>query len=77
MTIRDLNPGATIAMIGEEIIIADKATRRIGPRFITEFKVLRTCCRICRSGLWVSGAQVQQWLDTARWIENPIVESEE
>jgi len=69
MTIRDLNPGAEIERIGETIKIADKQTRTMGVRTITEFKVVRACCK---SGLWVTGAQVQQWLDTAISISNPV-----
>ena len=72
MTIRDLNPGAVIGRIGEEILIADKAQRKVGVRVITEFKVIRTCCKC---GLWVTGQQVQQWLDTACFVDNPEVQS--
>jgi hypothetical protein len=71
MTIHDLQPGSTIGRIGEEIFIADKSQRKVGVRTITEFKVIRGCCK---SGLWVTGQQVQQWLDTARFVENPLMD---
>jgi hypothetical protein len=68
MTIGQLNIGAVIGRIGEEIRIAGKAQRTVGVRTITEFKVVRACCK---DGLWVTGAQVQQWLDTASFVDNP------
>lgn len=74
MTIGQLNVGAIIGRIGEEIRIADKAQRTVGVRTITEFKVVRPCCT---GGLWVTGAQVQQWLDTATFVDNPLAGKEE
>lgn len=69
MTIRDLLPGSTITRIGEEIYVVDKAQRKMGVRVITEFRVRRG---LEKTALWVTGAQVQQWLDTALAIENPL-----
>ena len=74
MTIRDLNPGATIQMLGEQILIADKQTRKMGIRQITEFRVIRGCCK---NGLWVGAAQVQNWLDRAQMIDNPISDDDD
>lgn len=68
MTIRELNPGATIQMLGEQIYIEDKQTKTIGVRTITEFRVRRGKEK---SSLWIVAAQVQNWLDRAQWIDNP------
>ena len=68
MTIHDLKPGATIQMLGEQIYIDDRQTRKVGVREITEFRVRRGNQR---EALWVVAAQVQNWLDRAQWIENP------
>jgi hypothetical protein len=68
MTIRDLNPGAVIQMIGEQIYIDAKQTRQIGIREVTEFRVRRGNQK---SAIWTGAAQVQNWLDRAQWIENP------
>ena len=72
MTFGQLNIGAEIERIGETIYVADKQTRQVGVRTVTEFKVVRGCCK---DGLWVTAAQVQQWLDAAVSVLNP--ESEE
>jgi len=69
MTFSQLNAGATIQRIGEEIYVDDKQTRKMGVRTITEFRVRRGREK---TALWVSSAQVQQWLDTAQGIENPL-----
>ncbi len=69
MTIRDLNVGATIQMLGEQIYIDDKQTRKMGVREITEFRVRRGKEK---TALWMVAAQVQNWLDRAQWVENPI-----
>ena len=68
MTIHDLKPGATIQMLGEQIYIDDRQTRKVGVREITEFRVRRGNQRLA---LWVVAAQAQDWLDRAQWIENP------
>ena len=68
MTIHDLKPGATIQMLGEQIYIDDRQTRKVGVREITEFRVRRGNQH---EALWVVAAQVQDWLDRAQWIENP------
>lgn len=71
MTTRDLNPGATIQMLGEQIYIDGKQTRKLGVREITEFRVRRGNQR---ESIWTVAAQVQGWLDRAQWIENPLSE---
>lgn len=68
MTIRDLNPGAIIQMLAEQIYIDDKQTCKVGIREVTEFRVRRGNQR---TALWTGAAQVQSWLDRAQWIENP------
>lgn len=73
MTIRDLNPGATIQMLGEQIYIEDKQTCPRGVKLITEFKVRRGKQT---SAIWTSAGQVQNWLDRSQWVENPILEDE-
>jgi hypothetical protein len=67
MTISDLNPGATIQMLGEQIYIDAKQTRKVGIREVTEFRVRRGRQT---TALWTVAAQVQNWLDRAQWIEN-------
>ena len=71
MTIRDLNVGAIIQMLSEQIYIDGKQTHRIGVREVTEFRIRRGHQKI---GIWTAAAQVQNWLDRAQWVENPIVE---
>jgi hypothetical protein len=65
MTIRDLEPGAVIARIGEEIYIDDKQQHTVGARTVTEFRVRRG---LQKTALWVTGAQVQQWLGTCQAV---------
>lgn len=71
MTIRDLNPGATIQMPGEHIYVDDKQTRTVGVREITEFRIRRGKQT---TSLWTVAAQVQNWLDRAQCIDNPILD---
>jgi hypothetical protein len=69
MTVRDLQPGATIQMLGEQIYITDKQTRQMGVRSVTEFRARRGRQK---DELWYVSAMVQGWLDRAQWIENPL-----
>jgi hypothetical protein len=71
MTIRDLNPGATIHMLGEQIYIDDKQVRTVGVRVTTEFRIRRGKQT---ASLWTVAAQVQNWLDRAQCIDNPILD---
>jgi hypothetical protein len=74
MTVRDLNPGATIQMLSEQIYVDDRQNHKVGVRDVLEFRIRRGNQR---TALWTSATQVQNWLDRAQWIENPLTETGE